>query len=215
MAESVSVLKATEWHADNILEKCWHLLDEETEKILQSEHFKRIPLRTLLQRDTIWVAEACKGNNMEPSAANRRQMLVDALFLVRFPLLTAEQLADGPTTRSADGCRELLNIFVYHNAAVKPELPFPTEQRNTVPMAMGLNRNEAVFARWGSRGIWELAKIIERRQSVVDIRWARDGRKDSVCVKRVVLVSDIQLTNQSITNAANFSTYYPGAVLRV
>ncbi|XP_055351483.1 BTB/POZ domain-containing protein 1-like isoform X2 [Paramacrobiotus metropolitanus] len=97
---------------DPVREACLHVLDEKTEEVLRSEHFISISqdtLRTILQRDTLsagendiylaaerWAVEACKRNNMEPSAANRRQMLGDALFLVRFPLLTAAQLADAP-----------------------------------------------------------------------------------------------------------------------
>ncbi|XP_055351423.1 BTB/POZ domain-containing protein 6-B-like isoform X2 [Paramacrobiotus metropolitanus] len=222
--------QAVEWHADNILEKCCHLLDAKTDDILRSEHFPGIrkdTLRTLLQRSTLsageqdiylaverWATEGCKRNNKEPSAANRRQMLGDTLFLVRFPLLTAAQLADGPATNGLLTDSELRSIFMYQNAAVKPAVPFPTEERCSLSMSMGFDRNAAVFAR-GSHGIWELAKVIERRQSGVAIRWDRDGRDDCVKPDRVVLASDIQITHQAITNAGGLLIYYPGLALRV
>ncbi|XP_055351448.1 BTB/POZ domain-containing protein 6-B-like isoform X2 [Paramacrobiotus metropolitanus] len=107
-------------NADTIREACLHLLDEKTEEVLRSEHFISIrqdTLRTILQRSTLsakkiviflavesWSAEACKRNNMVPSAVNRRQMLGDAfpLALGRFPKLA--KLPDGPgPIRVGDG----------------------------------------------------------------------------------------------------------------
>ncbi|XP_055351477.1 BTB/POZ domain-containing protein 6-A-like [Paramacrobiotus metropolitanus] len=104
--------QAVQCHAGYIVEECLNLLDEKAEEILRSEHFTNIrqdTLRTILQRNTLsadegviflamesWSVEACKRNNMEPSAVNRRQMLGDAfpLALGRFPKLA--ELPDGP-----------------------------------------------------------------------------------------------------------------------
>ncbi|XP_055351472.1 BTB/POZ domain-containing protein 6-A-like isoform X2 [Paramacrobiotus metropolitanus] len=201
--------QAVQWHADTIVEKCWRLLDEKTEEILRSDHFTCIrqdTLRTILQRDTLsageqdiysaierWATEACKRNNMEPSAANRRQMLGEALFLVRFPLLTAAQLSDGPATGGLLSETELLSIFLYQNAALKPTLPFPTEQRHTVPMPTGFQLGDAVFVP-GPADHWQLAKIVGNRQSKLVIRREDNRREEIVETERVALAANVELT---------------------
>ncbi|XP_055356310.1 BTB/POZ domain-containing protein 6-B-like [Paramacrobiotus metropolitanus] len=104
--------QALHWHADGIVEKCLNLLDEESLAILQSPTFTAISkdlLEIILERETLsaeeydiylaveeWDHEACQREGMDTSADNRRQMLGSALYMLRFPLLTSGQLADGP-----------------------------------------------------------------------------------------------------------------------
>ncbi|XP_055351421.1 BTB/POZ domain-containing protein 6-A-like [Paramacrobiotus metropolitanus] len=214
--------KAFQWHADSFLQKCWKLLDEKTEEILRSDEFTGIPrdtLRSILQRSTLsaeehdiylaverWATEACKQNDLEPSAVNRRQMLGDALFLVRFPLLTAAQLANGPGTNGLLTDSELLSIFLYQHSATKPPLPFPTEQRRSVLLAKGYRMDDAVFVRVVGAD-WLLAKIIGVRQSLLVIRWAGDGREESVEPGDVVLAADMRIDDGSMAGVV----YSPGS----
>ncbi|XP_055347876.1 BTB/POZ domain-containing protein 6-like isoform X2 [Paramacrobiotus metropolitanus] len=104
--------QAVQWQADHVVEECLQLVEMETDLILRSESFTTIThdiLKMILQRRVLsaeenvvymavdrWAVEACKRNGLEPSGGNCRQVLSDALFLVRFPLLSGPQLATGP-----------------------------------------------------------------------------------------------------------------------
>ncbi|XP_055348229.1 BTB/POZ domain-containing protein 6-like [Paramacrobiotus metropolitanus] len=130
---------------DDTVQKCLDIMDSWSEAIMRSEHFMGIGQETLqmiLQRDTLsveeneiyvgvesWATAACSRNGMDPSAANRRQMLGSALFLVRFPLMTCSQLADGPGTSGLLSDAELCSLFMYGNGKEKPPLPFSTQRR--------------------------------------------------------------------------------------
>ncbi|XP_055353001.1 BTB/POZ domain-containing protein 6-like [Paramacrobiotus metropolitanus] len=136
---------ALDWQAENIVEKCLALVDTKTAAVLWSKEFTKISrsmLHTILQRSELsaeenviylaverWAAAACARSFMDASGANRRKVLGDALFLVRFPLLGNAQLADGPGKSGLLTEAEMLNLFMYRNAAVKPHTPFPTAHR--------------------------------------------------------------------------------------
>ncbi|XP_055353030.1 BTB/POZ domain-containing protein 6-B-like [Paramacrobiotus metropolitanus] len=136
--------EALDWQAEKIVKKCRVLVEEKTSAVLRSEEFVNISLQMLQdllqlklqasENDIYlaverWAAAACARNGMDASAANRRQVLRDALFLVRFPLLDNKQLADGPGQSGLLTDTEMRDLFMYLNAAVKPEVPFPTEKR--------------------------------------------------------------------------------------
>ncbi|XP_055347934.1 BTB/POZ domain-containing protein 6-B-like [Paramacrobiotus metropolitanus] len=127
------------------MEKCLEIADALTETVLRSEQFLLISQNTLemvVQRETLsadensiytavekWAVEACRRNNLRPSGNNRRQMLGSVLFLVRFPLLTDAQLVNGPAKSELLSESELLALYKYKHAIVKPPLAFPTEPR--------------------------------------------------------------------------------------
>ncbi|XP_055332575.1 BTB/POZ domain-containing protein 6-B-like [Paramacrobiotus metropolitanus] len=85
---------------------------------------------------------------MDPSSANRREVLGDALFMIRFPLLTPLQFTDaaknGLLTKE-----EISSIVTYHNATMKPSLLFSAEYRTGTqalkPLTLGYG--EDVFVR--------------------------------------------------------------------
>ncbi|XP_055351489.1 BTB/POZ domain-containing protein 1-like [Paramacrobiotus metropolitanus] len=90
--------------APSILEKCLSLIDESAKSVWQSARFFAIgqeALRAILSRDTLtanedliylavdkWAVSMCTRRNLDPSFGNRREVLGEALFLIRFPLLT-------------------------------------------------------------------------------------------------------------------------------
>ncbi|XP_055347897.1 BTB/POZ domain-containing protein 6-like [Paramacrobiotus metropolitanus] len=136
----VTLERAVQWTADDIVEKCLRLVERRCDVIVQTEQFTAITqdtLKMILQRNALcadehaiylaverWAVEACKRENRELSAANRRGMLGDALFLVRFPLLNATQLANGPGKSGLLLESELLSLFLYQNGAVPLQPPF-------------------------------------------------------------------------------------------
>ncbi|XP_055350060.1 BTB/POZ domain-containing protein 3-like [Paramacrobiotus metropolitanus] len=128
-----------------ILEKCLCLVDESALIVWQSDQFCAIgleALRSILRRDTLtaneeticssadkWAEINCTRHNIDASSINRREMLGQTLFLVRFPLLTDTQLLDGPEKTGLLLQSEVLDIYRYKHATIKPQLPFPTDPR--------------------------------------------------------------------------------------
>ncbi|XP_055351430.1 BTB/POZ domain-containing protein 6-like isoform X2 [Paramacrobiotus metropolitanus] len=74
----------------------------------------------------------CIRKNMSASSANRREMLGQELFLIRFPILTDNLLLDGPVKSGLLLQSEVLDIYHYKYATIKPQLPFRTEPRQNI-----------------------------------------------------------------------------------
>ncbi|XP_055350072.1 BTB/POZ domain-containing protein 1-like [Paramacrobiotus metropolitanus] len=181
--------KAVKWHADDIAELCFSVADAFTVVAFKSQQFTSISqetLRKLLQRDTFlvcentiytavesWCVEACKRTNQDASAANRRAVLGDVLFLVRFPLLSPTQLANGPSKTGLLSERELVDLYSYKHATPKPtNLPFSTELRARMAPFRVCGREfqlqERVFVeQLPEVSFWVPAKVIGIRHSQV------------------------------------------------
>ncbi|XP_055353470.1 BTB/POZ domain-containing protein 6-B-like [Paramacrobiotus metropolitanus] len=133
---------------DALLEACWDVVDASSGAVFQSEHFsslERSTLEAILQRNTLsavenviytaverWAAAACARKNLSPCPKNRRRMLGPALFLVRFPLLTDSQLADGPVKNGLLHPKETCKIFQRKHSTTaddKGPLEFSAESR--------------------------------------------------------------------------------------
>ncbi|XP_055355204.1 BTB/POZ domain-containing protein 6-like [Paramacrobiotus metropolitanus] len=76
-----------------------------------------------------WAEAACLRDGLDPSPSNLREMLGPALFHIRFPLMTDAQLADGPVKSGLLLDSEVVALYQYKHAAVRPPLPFPVESR--------------------------------------------------------------------------------------
>ncbi|XP_055348097.1 BTB/POZ domain-containing protein 6-like [Paramacrobiotus metropolitanus] len=214
--------QAIQWKADSVVQKCLDLVDAKSEAVLRSDPFTTIipaTLRMILQRNTLtarenavylaverWAAAACARNGLDSSAANRRQMLGDALFLVRFPLLSPQQLADGPGQSGLLSGAEISSIFMHHNASLKPTaaLVFPTERRTGSSSVAarghvsGFKRDELVFART-DRGQWWLpAKVTVSDGMQLELEWSRSGMRHMATTDQVVRAVDILQPGQAL-----------------
>ncbi|XP_055347356.1 BTB/POZ domain-containing protein 6-B-like [Paramacrobiotus metropolitanus] len=187
-----------ERRAEKIAESCLQFIDRSADDVIALGDFAAVGkemLEMILLRNTLsaeehniylaverWARNACESNNLDPSAANRRAMLGDALFLVRFPLLTDTQLVDGPLKSGLLLASEGYELYKYKHtqSEVKPQLPFPTEPR-TGPIHpdfgpvhrigdIKFQHEEKVFIKSSSRPvIWTPAMIIGIRQG--EILW--------------------------------------------
>ncbi|XP_055351461.1 BTB/POZ domain-containing protein 1-like [Paramacrobiotus metropolitanus] len=133
--------------APSILENCLSLIDESPKSVWQPVRFSATghdALSAILNRDTLtanedticaavdkWATNMCTQKNLDPSSTNRREVLGQALFQIRFPLLTDMQLLDGPVKSGLLLQSELLDIYHYKHATIKPQLPFSTKPRHS------------------------------------------------------------------------------------
>ncbi|XP_055353009.1 BTB/POZ domain-containing protein 6-B-like isoform X2 [Paramacrobiotus metropolitanus] len=180
-----------EWHAEEIVTRCLQFIHRYAEGVLQSEYFSTVKLETLVmivQSPTLvadehniylaierWAEEACRAGNLDPSGANRRQVLGEALFRVRFPLLSNTQLADGPVKSGLLLHSEVHDLYQYKFATVKPPLPFPTEARGLASFRIGdtvLEYSEQVFVqRHRDTKTWQPVVIVGAEQGEFRYAW--------------------------------------------
>ncbi|XP_055348236.1 BTB/POZ domain-containing protein 2-like [Paramacrobiotus metropolitanus] len=222
--------QAKYWHVDSIVEKCLVLVDLNSAAILQSTEFTDISqdtLQKILKRDTLsaeeneiylaaerWAEAACARNALDASGANRRQMLGDALCLVRFPLLTGTQLADGPGKSGLLSEGELLSVLLYQNATVKPQnLAFPTACRTGV--CIGFTKGDEVFVESsGYAGSWwEPATICAVERERVSFTWCRTGMKGAATPDKMIPIKDILKKDQAVYAFSNGYVQYQHASL--
>ncbi|XP_055353017.1 BTB/POZ domain-containing protein 6-B-like [Paramacrobiotus metropolitanus] len=182
---------AIRFHADVIIERCLQFIDQCVKEVFRSEKFVVVDQKAVVrifQRDTLsatendiylaaerWSLEACKANNFDPSAANRRQMLGEALFLVRFPLLTNAQLADGPIKSGLLLQSEVQDLFQHRFATAKPSLSFPALPRTHPGFRVGelvFQNKELVFIHRSPQSTaWCPAVIIGVQQGEFVYEW--------------------------------------------
>ncbi|XP_055356857.1 BTB/POZ domain-containing protein 6-B-like [Paramacrobiotus metropolitanus] len=166
--------------AAECVDACWELVDTYIEVLFLDDFtaLQQDTLIMLLRRDTLvvdennvyraaekWAFAACARKNLDPTAANRRQVLGEAFYLIRFPLLTSDLLTIASMKMGLLSQKELSDINHYKNATIKPPLQFPTAPRQASVSRIGgveLRHNEPVFVNQGAE-CWLPAKVIAGR----------------------------------------------------
>ena len=117
---------------------CLETIDKNTTEALAAEGFTDIDLNTLcvvLERDTLgirecklfnavarWAVAECSRRNLENNNENKRQCLGRALELIRFPLMTVEEFAQGAAQSGILSDREVVQLFLYFTVNPKPQV---------------------------------------------------------------------------------------------
>ncbi|XP_055352042.1 BTB/POZ domain-containing protein 3-like [Paramacrobiotus metropolitanus] len=130
---------------ETIVQRCLEFIDKFADNVLASDGVAALGKGTLakiLQRDTLsvkeqnvylaaekWALNECTVRKLEPSGAHRRQVLEEVLYLVRFPLMSYAQLAEGPGKSGLLLESEMRDLYQYKFSATKPPLAFSTESR--------------------------------------------------------------------------------------
>ncbi|XP_055341849.1 BTB/POZ domain-containing protein 6-like [Paramacrobiotus metropolitanus] len=164
----ISLEKALRFSADSVIKGCLEFIDANCKAVLDTPQFLAVQheiLEKILQRNTLavdentvykavdrWASNACAEAGIDSSAENRRQVLGAALYLVRFPLLTDGEIANGPlkvtqirhglfyqntalllwTLQSGLLLKEefcAIYEYLYKHGADKPHIPFPATPR--------------------------------------------------------------------------------------
>ncbi|XP_055356241.1 BTB/POZ domain-containing protein 6-like [Paramacrobiotus metropolitanus] len=164
---------------EGVVENCLHFVDVHCAEIFQSERFTELQPKTLqmiLERDTLfveensvymavnrWVSAFCTRSNLEPTPKNRRLVLGDMFFLIRFPLMTDTQLADGPLNDLLLLPQDLTEIYFYKHATTKRPLSFPTQLRRPPAIHAGdaeFRHKEEIFVEDSFSSSWHPALVI-------------------------------------------------------
>ncbi|XP_055332589.1 BTB/POZ domain-containing protein 6-B-like isoform X5 [Paramacrobiotus metropolitanus] len=206
------------------VKKCLAVVDAQCSDVLQSDQFSAIKedtLEMILQRSTLsaeenvvymavekWSVKACVRDHLEPSPANRREVLGSALFLVRFPLLTDAQLANGPIKSGLLLDSELRDIYQFKHVDTgsQPHCRFPTEPRQGSVLRVAsayatFTYKEEVFADVDAQtAYWWPAKVIGIREAQVLVT-RNDGKTvEHYPPHNIVRAADILKKDQKLTS---------------
>ena len=127
----LTILEQAAWLGENDLRaKCWDLIDNETKMFATSEAFNEISFETLnelLSRETLttselelfqavfrWSRMQCLKNGLDPIGKNRREMLGDAVYNIRFLAMSREDFSRHVSTSrllTTEECADILQQF--------------------------------------------------------------------------------------------------------
>ena len=127
------------------MERSWNIIDSQTKEALESDSFIDVDYQTLKQilgRETLcteetvvfaaairWAKAECGRHGRDTSPQQCREVLGEALYLLRFPTMTRGDFADGAGKSGLLNVLETNDIFFYFAAKDKPKVPFPTIKR--------------------------------------------------------------------------------------
>lgn len=149
---------------------CLECIDQNTKEALNAEGFTEIDVGTLervLKRDSLgglrechifkavesWADAECLRKDLSKTRENRRKVLENVISLVRFPLMTVEEFAQGPAQSGTLQDREIVDMFLYFTLNPKPEVQFSEVPRcSSTGKEYTLRRFNGVSERWGYSG---------------------------------------------------------------
>ena len=124
---------------------CWDVIDVQAEEVLQSDSFTDIDCKTLeeiLIRDTLdaketvvfaaakrWAEAECTRQGRDTSPQQCREVLGDALYLLRLPTMTPSDFANVAGQSGLLSTQETNDLFFYFTAENKPVIRFPISRR--------------------------------------------------------------------------------------
>lgn len=129
------------------LEKhCWTIIDQHASEIAQDNQFPEVDHATLsafLARDTLvaketvlfraavkWAGRECQRLSIPLTVENKRRVLGDAFYSIRFPLMSTKEFTEDVAQSSFLSHEEVANMYIGYNSSFQScNIRFPTKQR--------------------------------------------------------------------------------------
>lgn len=129
------------------LEKqCWSIIDKHASEVAEDNQFLDIDhgtLTALLSRDTLvakemvlfraavkWAGHECQRLSIPLTVENKRKVLGDAFYSIRFPLMSMKEFTDEVAQSSFLNHEEVANMYIGFNSSFEScKVKFPTEPR--------------------------------------------------------------------------------------
>lgn len=167
-----------------LADQCLDTIDKHTNEALRSESFFEIDLNTLkdvLSRDSLrvrelslfiailrWSEHECTRRSLDVNPFHKRLVLNDAMYLIRFPLMTIEDFANNVAQSGILSDNEVVNVFLYYLLESKPTLPFPIEPRCCITgEECTVKRFQRTDCRWGYSGTSDRIRFVTDRSIFV------------------------------------------------
>lgn len=159
---------------------CLETIDKNAMDSLYSDSFFDIDLDTLklvLNRDSLrvrevslflaamrWAELECTRRSLELNSENKRKVLGEALYMIRFPLMTIEEFAHNVAQSELLTDKEVVNLFLFFTVSSKPSVPFSIEPRCCITgEEHSVNRFQRTESRWGYSGTSDRIRFLTDR----------------------------------------------------
>ncbi|CAI4225875.1 unnamed protein product [Auanema sp. JU1783] len=190
------------------LEKmCLDVIDRETYDTIRNDGFLEIDHVTLcefLQRDTLRIKEAelfkavlrwanaeCQRKTLQQTSENYRIVLGDALFLIRFPLMTVEEFANVAAQPGLLDDRDIVAQFLQYHKNPKPPSKFVNRPRSAASgRELRIHRFTKTEARWGYSGHADKINVADSHQYNVTLELIQSEDGKSVARNETSYTSD-------------------------
>ena len=163
---------------------CLETIDKNTHEALQADGFTDIDLETLccvLERDTLgirefklfasvcrWAESECTRKTLPPTPENQRGVLGSALRLIRFPLMSVEEFAQGAAQSGLLEDKEVVKLFLYFTVNPKPQIAFLDVPRCCLTgKEQVVSRFCQIESRWGYSGTSDRIRFMVNRRIFV------------------------------------------------
>ena len=154
---AVTVLEqAMHFDEKKLEKKCWKVVESQTGKVVSSEAFCHISQGTLiniLKRDKLscikeielfqavlkWSSAQCAKSGLEATGENRRAVIGDALYQIRFPAMSQKEFAQNVSRSGLLTAEEVNSIYDKFTGFESPGLKWRQPERNQ-PLLKGFKR---------------------------------------------------------------------------
>ena len=125
--------------------RCLGVIDSTTETAVDSDSFTEIDNKTLhqiLSRDNLraketvifaaaarWAEAECTRQGRDVNPEQCREVLGDAMYLIRFPTMTEREFANCVVQSGLLSKQEIIDVFLIFSADNKPKVQFPATHR--------------------------------------------------------------------------------------
>ena len=147
----LEVLHCARYFSEEKLERhCWSLVSRKTYDIVNSEAFLNVEkplLSAILERDSLtiseidlfnavknWSEKQCTREELNISAENQRGVIGELINLIRFPVMSAKEFAEGPARSDLLHVKDIKDIFIYLNAGIVDSFDFSLVKRDCKPL---------------------------------------------------------------------------------
>ena len=130
----------------NLVDRCWELIDEQTEQALKSDGFETIErslLEAVVVRDTLsikevnlfkavdrWATKTCERQGLTANGEIKRRILGDPVVNgIRFPVMKQIEFANVVVDCKILTPEEVIAIFKYYSSALNSPLEFTKTKR--------------------------------------------------------------------------------------
>ena len=180
------------------LEKqCWNVIDQHTSEVANGDNFTEIDHGTLtsfLRRDTLvakeillfraavkWAARECQRLSIPLTVENKRRVLGDAFYFIRFLLMSEKEFTEEVAQSSFLSNEEVANMYIGFNSNFKScNVRFPTDSR-AAPKDTTLR-----YPRFESTAIRPKSTAITSQQSTVKFK-----ANQPISIKGIALFSGL------------------------
>ena len=149
-----SILPSSQKYEEKALEdRCWKVIENQTEAAVKSEGFETIErslLEAIVARDTLtikevalfkavdsWATKQCKKQSLPVGGKLKRRILGEEVIkAIRFPVMTAEELADVVLDTNILHTNEITSLFKFFNSASPSPVAFSTTLRRVQGTAL-------------------------------------------------------------------------------